>query len=232
MFTAKLNSLFADRYGAPALVRRLVTEHGLGNSRQYLMALVLMGITAGCTSACAYLIGQGINDAYNQQDFPAVVRLGMLTAALFAAKGASTYGHTLVLARISNRIVAENQRKVFDKLLNESIEFITARHSSEFIARISAGAAAASQVLGLLVTACGRDLLSLIGLATVMVIQDPVLSLVAFAVAPPAFLGLSKFTRRVRGIAHNRYTGGARMLEAMQEAIQGIRIVKAFTLEQ
>src|SRR5207247_2177019 len=66
----------------------------------------------------------------------------------------------------------------------------------------------------------------------VMVIQDPVMSIASFIVAPPAMLVLRKLIRRIHSVARNRYTGGAQMLEAMQEAIQGIRIVKAFTLEE
>ena len=157
MFKSKLASLFADPYGAPALVRRLLTEQGLDNWRRYAVSFALMGVAAGCTAFSAYLIGQLVNQAYVQKDFPGIVGLGILTVVLFAVKGASTYGNVLVLSRISNRIVAQNQRKVFDKLLNESIGFITARHSSEFIARMSAGASAASAVLNMLITAAGRD---------------------------------------------------------------------------
>ena len=69
---------------------------------------------------------------------------------------------------------------MFDKLLRENIGFFADRHSSEFIARLTTGAAAVSSVINLLITALGRDLLSLIGLVTVMVIQDPVMSLFGF----------------------------------------------------
>ena len=61
-----------------------------------------------------------------------------------------------------------------------------------------------------------------------MVMQDPVMSLVGFIVAPPAFLFLRKLIRRVRGIARMQFTGGTRIIETMQEALQGMRMVKAF----
>src|SRR5262249_59360790 len=108
------------------------------------------------------LIGQLINQAYVQRDFLGVVGLGIFTVVLFAVKGMSSYGNALILSRIGNRIVADNQRKVLNKLLNESIGFMTARHSSEFIARIQTGANSASAILNLLITAAGRDFLSLV----------------------------------------------------------------------
>jgi ATP-binding cassette subfamily B protein len=232
MFKSKLASLFADPYGAPALVWRLFTEHGVRHWRQYALSFILMGVAAGCTALSAYLIGQLVNQAYVQRDFPGIVALGIFTVVLFAVKGISSYGNVLILSRIGNRIVADNQRRVLNRLLNESIGFITARHSSEFIARIQTGASSANGILSLLITAAGRDFLSLVGLTAVMVFQDPILSLASFIVVPPAMLVLRKLIRRVHAVAKGRYTGGAQMLEAMQEAIHGIRIVKAFTLEE
>ena len=97
MFKSKLASLFADPYGAPALVRRLLTEQGLDNWRRYAVSFALMGIAAGCTAFSAYLIGQLVNRAYVQRDFPGIVGLGILAVVLFAVKGASSYGNILVL---------------------------------------------------------------------------------------------------------------------------------------
>jgi ATP-binding cassette subfamily B protein len=220
-----------QRYGAYVLIRRLLTEQGLVHWRRYAIAFILMAISAGCTAMSAYLIGNVINKTYVDHDLTSVIVLGAVTAALFAAKGLATYGQSVLLSQIGNRIVANNQRAVFAKLLNEGLGFFSDRHSSEFIAKLSTGAAACMQVINLLITSFGRDLLSLIGLLTVMVVQDPLMSFFSFVVAPPAFFILRKMIRRVYGIARNQFQGGARILETLQETLQGIRIVKAFTLE-
>ena len=57
------------------------------------------------------------------------------------------------------------------------------------------------------------------------------MSLFSVIVVPPAMLILRKMIRRIRVIAHHQFTGGTRILETLQETVQGIRIVKAFTLE-
>ena len=87
-------------------------------------------------------------------------------------------------------------------------------------------------MINLLITGIGRDLMSLIGLSIVMVSEDPVMSLIGFVAAPPAFFFLRKLIRRVRGIAQMQFTGGTRIIETMQEALQGMRMVKAFGLEE
>ena len=99
-----------------------------------------------------------------------------------------------------------NQRRMFDALINQNVAFFSERHSSEFMARLTTGAAAASQVINLLVTAIGRDLLSLIGLVAVMVLQDPIMSFFSFIVAPPAFVVLRKMIRRIYSIARKQFT--------------------------
>jgi len=226
-----LQSTADERYGSVALIRRLLTEQGLAHWRKYAVAFALMAVAAGCTAFSAYLIGDVINQAYVNRNLRGIVTLGFITVALFATKGLATYGHSVVLSRIGNRIVADNQRAVFSKLLNEGLGFFSDRHSTEFIARLSTGAAAATQVINLLVTSIGRDLLSLIGLVSVMVVQDPLMSFFTFVVAPPAFLMLRKLVRRIYSIARSQFHGSTRVLETLQETLQGIRIVKAFTLE-
>ena len=212
-------------------IRRLVVEYGLAQWHRYAMAFLLMGVAAACTAIPVYLLGDMVNTANIQHDFSTVVVLGVGAALIFALKGAATYGQSVILSRIANHIIAENQRRLFSKLLNESIGFFANRHSSEFAARLMTGASAATQVLNLLINSVGRDLLSLIALVGVMVYRDPLLALMSLVVFPPAMLVLRKMIKRIRGIAKTQFTGGIRVLETLQETLQGIRVVKAFSLE-
>jgi ATP-binding cassette subfamily B protein len=173
-----------------------------------------------------------INQAYIDKNIPRIAILSGVTVLLLFAKGVATYGHTVILSKISNAILANNQRRLFAKLMNESIAFFSERHSSEFLARLTAGAKSITDVLNMLINAIGRDLFMLIGLIGVMVMQDPILSFVGLVVVPPAMLILRKLVKRVKGLAHNQFTGTADIMETMQESLQGIRTVKAFTLEE
>jgi ATP-binding cassette subfamily B protein len=221
-----------DPYGAAILVRRLITEQGAAYWRRYLLAFALMAVSAATTAGSAYLLGKVINRAYIDKDVRAIMILSGVIVLIFIIKGAATYGHSVILSQISNAILANNQRQLFGKLMKESIAFFSLRHSSEFLARLTQGANSVTQVLSLLINAVGRDLLSLVGLVIVMVTQDPVMSLLGFLVAPPAMIVLRKLVKRIKGLAHNQFSGTADIMETMQESLQGIRTVKAFTLEQ
>src|SRR5882724_5250406 len=221
-----------DPYGAAILIRRLVMEQGAAHWRRYLTAFALMGVSAAATAGSAYILGQIINEAYVAKNVRGIAILSVVTFLIFVLKGSSTYGHQVILSKISNTILASNQRKLFAKLMSESIAFFSDRHSSEFLARLTQGANSVTQVLNLLINALGRDVLLLIGLVSVMVTQDPYMALFGFLVAPPAILVLRTLVKRIKGLAHNQFTGTADILETMQESLQGIRTVKAFTLEQ
>ena len=220
-----------DPYGAAILIRRLIMEQGAVYWRRYLTAFGLMAVSAATTAGSAYLLGQVINQAYVDRNVRGIAILSGITVVIFIIKGAATYGHQVILSKISNAILANNQRALFAKLMSESVGFFSDRHSSEFLARLTAGANSVTQVLSLLINAVGRDVLSLIGLVAVMVSQDPKMSLLGFLVAPPAMLVLRKLVKRIKGLAHTQFTGTADIMETMQESLQGIRTVKAFTLE-
>jgi ABC-type multidrug transport system fused ATPase/permease subunit len=150
---------------------------------------------------------------------------------IFMVKGLATYGQAVTLARISNQIIATNQRRMFDKLLHQDMAFFADKHSSEFGARVSYGAISASAVLNLLVTAVGRDLLTFIALGAIMVYGAPLLSLAALVVLPPAVLFLRKLIKRVRTITLAQFGGNMLVLQSLQETVQGFKIIKAFNLE-
>src|SRR4030081_2240521 len=123
MLQSFLPSSATDPGSALVRVRRLLGEFGLAQWRRYVLAFGLMGVAAACTAIPVYLIGDLINMANVYHNFPGVVALGLGAASIFAIKGAATYGQTVILSRIANHIIAENQRRLFSKLLNESIGF-------------------------------------------------------------------------------------------------------------
>ena len=220
-----------DPYGAAVLIRRLVMEQAIVYWRRYLTAIVLMGIAAAATSISAYILGEAINKAYVDKNIPGIALFSGLIVVLFIIRGVSIYGQTVILSKISNAILANNQRRLFSKLMSQSVGFFSTRHSSEFLARLTSGANSITEVLKLLINALGRDLLLLIGLVAVMVIQDAYMATLGFLIAPPAMLFLRKLVKRIKGLAYTQFTGTASILETMQESLQGIRTVKAFTLE-
>lgn len=223
--------VLTDRKGDAGLVYRVLREQGREHWKNYAAIAALMGVAAAATAIFAYLFAHVINDVYFRRSFSEVAALAVVIMLLFTVKGFATYGHAVLLARVGNGITAENQQRVFDKLLQEGMEYFADRHSSHFTASFLQGTSAVSGVLNVLVLALGRDLMSLVGLVIVMFVQNPVMSLIGLVVMPPAVIGVRKLIKRVRVLALSQFSKGANILLLMQETVQGFRVVKAFNLE-
>ena len=71
-----------------------------------------------------------------------------------------------------------------------------------------------------------------LALIVVMVLQDPLLSAFALLIGPPLGFAVYRIMRRLRRVTRESVEVNSRLIGAMQEATQGIAIVKAFTMEE
>ena len=216
---------------ARTIIPRLLLTDGRRYAWRYALAFMFMFFVAAATSASAYLMKDVINKIFVEGREGAIWALGGALVAFAAIKGFSVYGVSVTLGRIGNSIIAGYQKRLYDTLLEEGIPFFSERHSSEFINRLTYGASGARAILETLITSVGRDLLSLIGLVTVMIIQDAFLAFICLVAMPVAIMGVRSLIRRTRKVVQRQYVGAGRIIHTMQETIQGIRVVKSFNLE-
>jgi len=221
---------YFGRIAFPVL-RRLVVEQGRAHLRAYALAFLFMALVAGCTTYSAYLLKHIINGLTIERDFRALRILAFTIAGLYLLKGFATFGQIVTLSRIGNRIIASVQEQLFDRLMDQNVSFFHDRRSSEFMSRLTLAANGARDVLQALITTIGRDALTVVGLVSVMIIQDPVLTVIALAGLPVIGVTLGKLIKRVRKYVLRSFHGVTRILDIMLEAAQGVRIVKSFNLE-
>ncbi|MGD1015697.1 MAG: ABC transporter ATP-binding protein [Roseiarcus sp.] len=213
------------------LIARLLSDQGAKHWKGYAFATAMTVVVAATTTASAWIMKDVVNEIFVAKKLAAVWIIGSAIVTIYAVKGFSTYGQTVVLARVANAIVADVQRRIFDKMLAMKLAFYDARHSTEFIARQAFISQSASGTLNLLITALARDVLTMIGLLWVMIAQDPVMSALALIVTPGVIVGIRQLGGRVKTVMLNEFYGFMTILESLQETALGIRVVKAFTLE-
>ncbi|MEO0618903.1 MAG: ABC transporter ATP-binding protein [Pseudomonadota bacterium] len=213
------------------LIRRLVRESVPLYWKRYAVAFGLMAIVAAMTALSAYIMRDVVNGVVVDRDVDKTRIIAGIVMAIFLIKGLASFGQTVILSRIGNAIVAEKQRQMFNAILAHGMEFFNAHASSLLVTQFSHNAQAARNALTLLVTSIGRDLLTLIALIGVMVWMQPVMSLLAVTIAPIAIFGIVSLVRKVRRVAKAEFFSLSRIVMAMQETVQGIRVVKSFNLE-
>ncbi len=225
----RLSGLFGE--DARAIIPRLLATDGRRYAHRYALAFFFMILLAGSTSLSAYLMKDVVNKIFVEGSVWAIWALGGALIGLATIKGFSAYGQTVTLSKIGNRIIADYQNKLYENLLKQGIPFFSQRHSAEFLNRLNSGAVGARSILQILITTVGRDLLSLIGLVTVMIIQDPFLAFICLVALPIALSGVRSLIRRTRKFVQRQFIGSGNILQTMQETILGIRMVKSFNLE-
>jgi ATP-binding cassette subfamily B protein len=213
------------------LISRLIRDHGRSHWRGYAFAFLCMGGIAASTSLAAWLMRDVINKVFLDRDAQAVIWLAVAVVVIYTVKGLSTYGQQVTLSRIANSIVASVQRTIFAHLLKMDMRYFMARHTSEFVGRQAFIANACGGVLNTVITSVGRDLLSLVGLMVVMVVQDPLMSVIGLVIMPVAVVGVQRLVKRARKIMHTSYTQGVAVMELTQETVSGIKVVKSLGLE-
>jgi ATP-binding cassette, subfamily B, bacterial MsbA len=222
----------AATFESRAVILRLLADQGRQHIGAYLLAGLLMAFAAAATALSAYLLKPVLDHMVEANGLSALELLSLSIAALFLVRGLATYCYLVLLARTGNRIVANVQERLFNHLLTQDMAFFQDRHSGEFMSNIAIAAASIRDTLQLLIVSAGRDVLTLAGLIVVMFVQDARMSLIAIALMPLGAYGLSRLIKSVRMLARRSFDGSAQILEIMQEAVQGLRIVKSFNLEE
>ncbi len=224
-----LSAILSD--DARDLIPRLLATDGRQHAWGYARAFVCMAIVAGTTALAAYMMKHVVDRIFVDGNYAMVWILGGSLMGLFALKGLATYGQMVTLAKIGNRIIADYQRKIYNALLEQGVAYFSERHSTDFLNRMNTGANGARAVLDLVVTSIGRDILTLIGLVIVMAVQDPIMMIFGMVTMPPAVYFIRALSRRTRHNIQKQFTGAGELLKTLQETSQGIRIVKAYNLE-
>lgn len=213
------------------LVARLLKESFRQHRVGYGAAILSMLVVAGMTAASAWILREITNEFVIDKRVDRVNMIALAVAGIFVVKGLANFVQAYFMSRVGNAIIAERQRKIYDRILAQGIEFYHSTSSSDLITRMTNNAQAARNVLDLIVTSYVRDLVTLAALIGVMVWQQPALSLICFVVGPVAIYGVNRILKRVRKFAAMEFRSVGQIVQVMQETAIGVRVVKSFNLE-
>lgn len=197
----------------------------------YGAAILSMLVVAGMTAASAWILREITNEFVIDKRIERVNMIALAVAVIFIVKGIANFVQAYFMSRVGNAIIAERQRKIYDRILAQGIEFYHSTSSSDLITRMTNNAQAARNVLDLVVTSYVRDLVTLVALVLVMIVQQPALSLLCFVVGPLAIYGVNIILKRVRKFAAMEFRSVGQIVQVIQETAIGVRVVKSFNLE-
>ncbi|UDF31307.1 UNVERIFIED_ORG: ABC transporter ATP-binding protein/permease [Roseateles sp. XES5] len=213
------------------VLKRVIAENGREHVRGYAMAIGCLAVVALTTAFTAWIMESVVNEAFANKRADLVMIICSAIFAAFVLRGFATYYEAVILTKIGNNIVARYQRRLYSHLMALSVSYYNESRSAYLAAQISQNVTGIRDVLNMTVTSLARDVLTLIALIGVMLSKDWLLTLIVFFVAPPLLLGLRYVSKRLRNATREAVELNSHVLGAMQETVQGITIVKAFTME-
>jgi len=205
------------------------------NIRPYLgwllTALVFMAIMAGANALSAWLMKPVVNEIFVAKNEDMLWLIGMAVFATFAVKGLANFVQATIMARVGFHIVADMQKRLYKHLSQQDLAYFHHHSTGTLVSRFTFDIQTMRVAVSHAITVFGKDLLSLIGLIVVMFVQDPLLAFIAFFVFPVAILPIVKIGRRMRKVTNTYQQEMGVFTTLLEQTFQGIRVVKAYGME-
>ncbi|MCB9979267.1 MAG: ATP-binding cassette domain-containing protein [Rhodospirillales bacterium] len=217
--------------GTLFLLRRTIGVHLRPYFRQLGLAMGLMGVAAAMTAALAKLIQPTLDDVLFGGREDLVVPVAASFFGVFFLRGIATYGHTILMHRIGQSVVADIQKDLFEHFMTLDLRFFHAHPSGQLISRITNDVTVMRIAVSDALTGIGKNLLTLVLLVAVMFFQDWRLSLAAFAIFPFAAVFVARLGRRLRKVSRGIQDQTGNVSGLLSQVFQGMRLVKAYGME-
>ncbi|MGE5477035.1 MAG: ABC transporter ATP-binding protein [Bacteroidales bacterium] len=219
-------------YSTAVLMRRLMKEGIRPYIGMVLLAVLCMAVSAGATAMYAWLMDPIINKIFVARKAEYLWPLAVTIITTFAFKGVADYGEAVLLSRVGLRVISDMQNRLFARLMDLDVAYFHANQSGKLMSRLTNDVNAMRFAVSNALTGAGKDASSVIFLVGLMFYQDWVLSALTFFVFPVAILPIRKLGRRMRKVTANTQEQTGLLSTYLNQAIQGIRVVKAYGMEE
>ncbi|MDX9689214.1 MAG: ABC transporter ATP-binding protein [Proteobacteria bacterium] len=224
----------ADRKKATSsyvLLKRLFRDYLRGHVRSFVIATIHMAIAAATTGALAKMIEPIVNQLGKGRSDFYILSLGAMVIVIFAARGISTYYHTVIMNRVGQRIVTDVQQHLHAHLLRSDLSFFHANSSGELISRLTNDVGIMRQAVGECMTSTFKGSLTLAFLVGVMFYQDWRMSITAFFVFPLSAYFVAMLGKHMRRYSRKSQEETGRFASLLSQIFLGMRHVKAYGME-
>ncbi|NIJ41811.1 subfamily B ATP-binding cassette protein MsbA [Parvibaculum indicum] len=196
-------------------------------------ALVLNAIVGATTGAIPWLLKTVVDDVVNNPNPPAwqIWGVPLAAAVIMCIKSLASYGSTVTMSTIGQRIVEGIQTRMFERLVRADLAWLSATHSGRFVASFMADVGRLTGTITTSMIDQARNLLSVIGLLGAVFIMNWKLALIATCILPLAALFLRRFGKKTRKAARQSLEGTGDLSTLISETLKGIRVVKAYGRE-
>ncbi len=226
----KFLNLFSDK-ATFSLVNRLWHEHIKPYRWHIGGGLLCMAIAALTTAFLAKLLQPLFDDVFVARDETMLFQVAFLVLIVFILKGLSSFGESVSMIYVGQKIIGDIQRRLFDHFISADLAYFHARSSGELVSRFTNDVNLMRNAVTTALTGMGKDTLSIFFLVGLMFYQDWVLASLAFFVFPIAILPIVQIGKKMRKVSLNTQEEMGDFTILLHQVFQGMRIVKSYAME-
>lgn len=200
-------------------------------SLKLMLALFCMSGVAIMTASLAYLVKPALDEIFFERNKEMLFMIPVVVASVYIFKGFCDFGQYYLMSFIGQSVIRDLREEMFTKLSNMSVGFFVRHSTGELVSRMNNDVMMVQGAMTNAITGIVRDVLTVVSLIFVVFYRDYQLALIAMIVFPMAIYPLLNFGRRLKKYSRRMLVSLEDITERLNETITGIRIVKAFAME-
>ena len=165
-------------------------------------------------------------------DFAAVGRYCAYMAVFYVISGVLSYALTLLMIRLSQRIVRSMRQDVFDKFLVMPLSLLDRMQTGDLINRISYDIDTVNASLSNDILQAATSVVTVVGALIGMIAASPILLAVFLVTVPLSVFIALKRSRQVRPLFRRRSAKLAELNGFSEEMLTGLATIRAYGREQ
>ena len=204
-------------------------------SKQYLNKIVLSALfsilVAASTSAIAWLLDPAIKKLFIEKDQTLIIFIPLMIILAFSVKGISLYLAKATMIAVGESVKKKLQYDMVNTLISTDTQIIDKKHSGKFISNLTYDVTHITNLLSNAILTLFKDSLTLIGLLTVMFIQNWRLALISIIMIPLASIASKTLGKRISKVTTEAQEKSGYLTTYLVELFKNHKLIKIFQKE-
>ncbi|MDH5732352.1 MAG: ABC transporter ATP-binding protein/permease [Candidatus Bathyarchaeota archaeon] len=213
------------------LIKRLM-EYVLKSKRKLVIAIVAVLLASLTGLVPPYLLKVAIDNYISVGNLTGLTFISLILIGVYLAYWLSDYQRTYQISWLGQNMVNEIRKQLFSHLQDLSFSFYDQSEAGRIISRVTNDTDTLSQIFVQGVVMVISDILTLVGIVTLMLLMNVHLTLVTLLVVPLLLTSTFAFQSRLRRAFRATRKKIAQVTSRLQESISGIREIQSFTRER
>ncbi len=196
------------------------------------VSMVLTLITAGTTGLVALLFKYVVDDILIEKNVLMLQLIPLAVVGIYIVKALSDYFSYFFMADVGQRVIMNVRDALYGHIQTLSMPYFISTPTGVLISRITNDVNMIQSSVTNAVTEFIREALKLVGLVVVVFYRSAELALIAMIVFPLVIYPISQFGKMLKRYSTKSMKVMGDVMSILDEGISGIRIVKAYNMEE